>query len=153
MKWCLMQAIYQVEFISILLKQVNMHLRNLMKTTFYNNKILLVLFLIMAFNARFYAQTTTVTPVLSLAASGIADQDDMCIWIAPDASQSIVITSDKGANKLFVYDLAGNTLQTVNVPGKPGNIDIRYNFLLFVVIIPPPKVFIIFLVSKLKKAA
>jgi len=71
---------------------------------------------------------TSVTPVLSLETTGIADQDDMCIWIHPtDKSQSTVITSDKSANRLFVYDLNGNALQTIDVPGMPGNIDIRYN--------------------------
>ena len=74
---------------------------------------------------------TTVTSRVTLAAPGIGDQDDMCIWVHPsDRSQSTVITSDKGANKLFVYDLAGNTLQTLPTPGKPGNIDVRYGFLL-----------------------
>src|SRR3989454_5299470 len=74
---------------------------------------------------------TTVTSRVTLAATGIGDQDDMCIWVHPsDRSQSTVITSDKGANKLFVYDLAGNTLQTLPTPGKPGNIDVRYGFLL-----------------------
>lgn len=70
-----------------------------------------------------------VSPQVSLVASEVEDQDDMCFWIHPDdAGQSIVITSDKTASKLFVYDLAGNHLQTLAVPGKPGNIDIRYNF-------------------------
>jgi len=74
---------------------------------------------------------TVVTPVLTLDAPGIVDQDDMCIWInRNDKSQSTIIGSDKGANKLFVYDLSGNVLQTIDVPGMPGNIDIRYNFLL-----------------------
>jgi len=72
---------------------------------------------------------TSVTPVLTLNAAGISDQDDMCIWIHPtDKSQSIIIASDKSADKLFVYDLEGNTLQTINVSGMPGNIDVRYNF-------------------------
>jgi 3-phytase len=73
---------------------------------------------------------TTVNPLLTLNDPGIGDQDDMGIWIHPDPSRSTIITSDKDVNKLFVYDLAGNTLQTVSVPGKPGNIDVRYNFLL-----------------------
>jgi 3-phytase len=72
---------------------------------------------------------TSVTSVVSFETTGIADQDDMCIWIHPtDKSQSTIITSDKSANRLFVYDLNGNALQTVDVPGTPGNIDIRYNF-------------------------
>jgi len=85
-----------------------------------------ILFLIVG--GMVYAQTS-VTSVMSLDASGIVDQDDMCIWIHPtNKSQSTIIASDKGANKLFVYDLDGNTLQTIDVPGMPGNIDIRYNF-------------------------
>jgi len=55
------------------------------------------------------------------------DQDDMCIWIHPEErSQSTIITSDKEANSLFVYSLAGKLLQTIPVAG-PGNIDIRQN--------------------------
>jgi myo-inositol-hexaphosphate 3-phosphohydrolase len=74
----------------------------------------------------------SVQPVLTLNASGSSDQDDMCIWIHPtDPSLSTIITSDKSANKLFVYDLSGIVIQTISVPGKPGNIDIRYNFLFY----------------------
>jgi myo-inositol-hexaphosphate 3-phosphohydrolase len=74
---------------------------------------------------------TIVNPTLTLNAPGIADQDDMCIWIHHnDKSLSTIITSDKGADKLFVYDLSGNVLQTIDVPGQPGNIDIRYNFII-----------------------
>ncbi|MCH8033916.1 MAG: phytase [Bacteroidetes bacterium] len=74
---------------------------------------------------------TIVQPVLTLDAAGSNDQDDMCIWIHPtDPSLSTIITSDKSTDKLFVYDLNGNVIQTIPVPGKPGNIDIRYNFLL-----------------------
>ena len=101
-----------------------------MKTQKNNYNVLLLIYLITTVSGMVYAQTTIVTPVLTLNASGIADQDDMCVWISPNASQSTIITSDKTASKLFVYDLSGNTLQTINVPGKPGNIDIRYNFLL-----------------------
>jgi 3-phytase len=72
----------------------------------------------------------TVNPTLELNAPGIVDQDEMCIWIHPtDKSLSTIISSDKDANKLFVYDLEGNVLQTIDVIGqKPGNIDVRYNF-------------------------
>ena len=74
---------------------------------------------------------TVVQPALTLNATGHNDQDDMCIWIHPtDPSLSTIITSDKSAYKLFVYDLSGNVIQTISVPGKPGNIDIRYNFFL-----------------------
>src|SRR5262249_6617947 len=59
----------------------------------------------------------------------IGDQDDMCIWVhASVRGRSTIITSDKAVNKLFVYDLAGSTVQVVPTPGKPGNIDVRYAF-------------------------
>ncbi len=67
-------------------------------------------------------------PTLSLAARGAGDQDDMCVWIHPaDPGQSMVITSDKQANKLFVYDLTGKVIQTLDVK-HPGNIDSRSGF-------------------------
>jgi 3-phytase len=56
------------------------------------------------------------------------DQDDMCVWVNPrDAAKSTVICSDKYANRLFVYDLAGKTLQSLPAH-HPGNIDVRYGF-------------------------
>ncbi|MCP4582736.1 MAG: phytase [candidate division Zixibacteria bacterium] len=56
------------------------------------------------------------------------DQDDMCIWVnSVDSSKSLVITSDKDAGKIFVYDLNGKTMQIISNP-KPGNIDVRYGF-------------------------
>jgi 3-phytase len=113
-------------------KEVNM--KNTSNRKFNNvlffilNKLCIPVILFLIVGGMLYAQTS-VTSVLSLNAAGISDQDDMCIWIHPtDKSQSTIIASDKGANKLFVYDLNGNTLQTIDVPGKPGNIDIRYNF-------------------------
>lgn len=71
---------------------------------------------------------TVVNPRLALRNPYIQDQDDMCIWIHPDPSQSLIITSDKDAYELFVYDLSGKTQQSISVPGKPSNIDVRYNF-------------------------
>ncbi len=70
----------------------------------------------------------SVSPALSLKNDEIGDQDDMCIWIHPDPKMSTVISSDKDVNKLFVYDLQGNTIQSVDVAGRPANIDVRYNF-------------------------
>jgi len=59
-------------------------------------------------------------------ASGASDQDDMAIWIHPtDRSKSVIYGSNKDGN-IFVYDLNGSELQTIQSP-KPGNIDIRYN--------------------------
>ena len=100
------------------------------------NKFIILLslaYLITVMSNMVYAQTTTVTPVLTLNASGINDQDDMCVWIHPtDKSQSTIIASDKTAGKLFVYNLDGTVIQTIDVGGSPGpgNIDIRYNFML-----------------------
>ena len=66
---------------------------------------------------------------LVLLDSLASNQDDMCIWIHPsDPAQSTIITSDKDSNFLFIYDLAGNTLQSLAVPGSPGNVDVRYGF-------------------------
>lgn len=57
------------------------------------------------------------------------DQDDMCIWIHPkDVKKSTIIAADKIANKIFVYNADGKTLQSLDCV-KPGNIDLRYNFL------------------------
>ena len=69
-------------------------------------------------------------PAAVCAADGARDQDDMCIWVHPtDRTRSTVITSDKAAGRVFVYDLAGKALQSVRV-GQPGNIDLRYAFAL-----------------------
>ena len=97
-------------------------------------KVFFYIQLILVFLSSYYAVTlaqTVVDPVLELSAPGIADQDDMCIWLHQEnKDMSTVITSDKGANKLFVYDLSGNVIQTIGLSGTPGNIDIRYNFML-----------------------
>lgn len=64
-------------------------------------------------------------PAVTLAAPEIKDQDDTCVWVHPtDRELSTVICSDKSANGLFVYDLAGKLLQHIPA-AKPGNIDIR----------------------------
>jgi 3-phytase len=71
---------------------------------------------------------STIPPTLTLLAEGAIDQDDMCIWIHPtNGSLSTIITADKRAQKIFVYDLEGNNIQTISTP-KPSNIDIRYGF-------------------------
>jgi 3-phytase len=68
------------------------------------------------------------TPSVVLSDPAANDQDDMCVWVHPtDPAKSTVITSDKAANKLFVYDLDGKTVQTVAVK-HPGNIDTRTGF-------------------------
>ena len=70
-------------------------------------------------------EIATFTPTLKLTAKESIDQDDMCIWVHPtDPALSTIIASDKSANRIFVYDTAGELLQTIAV-AKPGNIDIR----------------------------
>ncbi|TMQ47177.1 MAG: phytase [Candidatus Eisenbacteria bacterium] len=74
------------------------------------------------------AARAAVSFQVTLRDTGIADQDDMCIWLHPsDLSRSTVICSDKTAYKLFVYDLNGNTIQVIAAE-HPGNIDVRYQF-------------------------
>ncbi|MFO0876289.1 MAG: phytase [Gemmataceae bacterium] len=76
------------------------------------------------------ATVPTVVPRLTCAAPQSQDQDDMCFWVHPtDPARSLVIASDKKANRLFVYDLEGKTLQTLEAK-QPGNIDVRTGFLL-----------------------
>ena len=90
-----------------------------------------VLLLLVATAAPYLSHAqTVVTPRLTLVDPLILDQDDMCIWVhSSDPALSAIITSDKAAGKLFVYDLAGTTLQVVDLPGgQPGNIDVRYKF-------------------------
>ena len=71
----------------------------------------------------------TLQSALTLRDRAIADQNDMCIWVNPsNPSLSTIITSDKDAKKLFVYDLSGQTLQTISTSGQPGNVDVRYGF-------------------------
>ena len=66
---------------------------------------------------------------VSCAASGIGDQDDMCIWVHPDdPSLSTIITSDKDKSTIFVNSLDGEILYSYPGLDKPGNIDIIYNF-------------------------
>ena len=67
------------------------------------------------------------SPAVVCAGPDASDQDDMCIWIHPtDRSKSTVITADKAAGRIFVYDLAGKVIQSLKTP-TPGNIDLRYN--------------------------
>ncbi|RME00459.1 MAG: phytase, partial [Calditrichaeota bacterium] len=92
-------------------------------------KKLILAIICLAWPALQLAFGQTVSSDLTLKDSEIKDQDDMCIWLHPtDLSKSTIITSDKAASKLFIYDLEGNTLEVVPISGKPGNIDTRYNF-------------------------
>src|SRR5205823_12590608 len=89
-----------------------------------------VFFLLLALDAGFAATQSAISPSLTLQAAEARDQDDLTFWLNPsDLSESTIITSDKKANKIFVYDLAGRTLQVVSAQ-KPGNIDTRYGFTL-----------------------
>ena len=72
-----------------------------------------------------------LAPAVTLKDGAISDQNDMCIWVnASDHARSTIITSDKNANRLFVYDLSGKTLQSISTSGQPGNVDVRYGFVL-----------------------
>jgi 3-phytase len=74
--------------------------------------------------------TAQLSSTLTLRATEMVDQDDMTFWLHPtDLALSTIIASDKSANRLFVYDLHGTTLQVITAQ-EPGNIDMRYDFLL-----------------------
>ena len=69
-----------------------------------------------------------ITPTVVCADSRASDQDDMCIWVHPTKpDRSTVIASDKMAGRLLVYDLKGTVIQVIPA-GRPGNIDVRYEF-------------------------
>lgn len=75
------------------------------------------------------AAPVEVPVAVTLANPRHQDQDDMCIWVHPAVpEQSVIVTSDKAAQMLFVFDLDGKTQQALPVEGKPGNIDLRYGF-------------------------
>ncbi len=78
----------------------------------------------------FYVQSVFAADIVyTCAGDGIGDQDDMCIWLHPDdPSKSFIITADKDAWKLFVYSLAGEELASYDLPHRPGNIDVVYDF-------------------------
>lgn len=64
-------------------------------------------------------------PTVRLLNPQAQDQDDLCVWRDHESPErSVIITSDKAAGKLFVYDLDGSLLHSVDVP-KPGNVDLR----------------------------
>ncbi len=72
-------------------------------------------------------ESTTYPTTVVLQATGTIDQDDMCFWVHPtDSTLSTVISSDKTANRLFVYGLDGSTIQSIGVDGVCGNVDIIY---------------------------
>jgi 3-phytase len=92
--------------------------------------ILWALFLIANGRAGVAGDIPSLTPTVQLTTPDSRDQDDMCVWIHPtDKTRSMIVTSDKSAGHIFVYDLEGQLLQTLDVP-KPGNIDVRQNVVL-----------------------
>jgi 3-phytase len=62
--------------------------------------------------------------------------EDVALWVHPtDPSRSAVIGADKGCNRLFVYDLAGRTLQSISLGPVTAddlegvvNVDVRRGF-------------------------
>jgi len=69
-----------------------------------------------------------VTAAITCMAPDAKDQDDMCVWLHPhNPEKSTIITSDKKAGRLFVYDLSSKILQSITLP-KPGNVDTRRSF-------------------------
>ena len=89
---------------------------------------LAVVGLMMVLSAAAEAPNAQPEPSVVCTSDAVRDQDDMCIWIHPtDKSLSTVITADKAAHCLFVYDLAGKVLQKAPLRGA-ANIDLRYGF-------------------------
>jgi len=84
---------------------------------FGNTTLHVVLF--MWISMLIFPQTTIVNPVCEYNAANSVDQDDMCIWLHPtDKSLSTIIGSDKSSDKIYVYDLQGNLLQTIDASGQ-----------------------------------
>ncbi|RMH62646.1 MAG: phytase [Calditrichaeota bacterium] len=100
----------------------------IMKYSFYTITAFLSILLMFPFSPVKAWQSLPTS--LTLVNDDAVDQDDMCFWIHPDPAQSTIISSDKAAHKVFVYDLDGKVLQTISLTNKPRNIDVRYNFLL-----------------------
>jgi len=70
----------------------------------------------------------SVAPTVRCADLNAADQDDMSVWVHPtEPALSTIIASDKEADKLFVYDLDGRTIQAISAK-HPGNIDARFSY-------------------------
>ncbi|MCJ8330174.1 MAG: phytase, partial [Lentisphaeria bacterium] len=68
-----------------------------------------------------------IAPRVNLKNKHTKNQTDLCIWEhATGKHLSTLIVSDSKSQKIFVYDLQGRLLQTINAV-LPGDIDIRYN--------------------------
>ncbi|MEN0653166.1 MULTISPECIES: phytase [Hyphobacterium] len=68
------------------------------------------------------AQIQAFAETERVASTGDA-ADDPALWIAPDPAESRIVGTDKQAG-LYVYDLAGNSVQFV-AAGRVNNVDIR----------------------------
>lgn len=74
------------------------------------------------------AKVEKIKPVLTLSNESSADQDDYCVWVNKENPEmSYIISSDKSANKIFVYDLTGKKVSEIPAL-EPGNIDVTYDF-------------------------
>src|SRR5262245_59555747 len=63
--------------------------------------------------------TVPIEPTVRLEHGSAEDQDDLCFWRdETDPGRSVVITSDKKADLIAVYDLDGTLLQVASLP-KP----------------------------------
>ena len=87
--------------------------------------------MLLAFGVIVFTGCTSVPTVPALRetaavhASGDA-ADDPAIWVAANASQSLIIASQKQGG-LYVFDLAGAIVQEVP-GGRPNNVDLRAGF-------------------------
>lgn len=123
-------AFAKLKLMEFTLKEITMLMRHFLVFS------LLLLFLTSGLPLRRLAAGETdssvpvVEPEFVCQASTGEDQDDMCVWVHPEKPElSLIITADKAADKLFVYDLTGKQQDSVKAD-KPGNIDLRTGFTL-----------------------
>ena len=73
--------------------------------------------------------TVQVPSIIETVPTGVSGDtaDDPAIWVDTDnPSASLVITNEKKADRLTVFNLAGQVVQRINVPsGFYGNVDVR----------------------------
>ena len=71
---------------------------------------------------------TNINPILSISNNKSAHQLSMTVWKHPSIpSKSLIISSDQKGQYIFVYDMKGRLLDSVQM-AKPGHIDLRYGF-------------------------
>ena len=98
------------------------------QTAYYTTAFVALLLLSPALRSADVPTMGPVAATVRCADPAAEDQDDMCVWVHPtEPALSTIIASDKDADKLFVYDLAGKVIQVVSAR-HPGNIDVRYGF-------------------------